>query len=62
MRIEDVRGRLCAMKTISDRMDPTVLKYFGAVDCVSEEDLTKRVYESDMEIRRDRARPYSRWL
>jgi len=43
-------------------VDRKVSKWFGLMERVSVERFTKGVYESEVEGRRDRGRPCSRWL
>ena len=51
-----VRGKM------SFRVDRKVSKWFGHAERMSGERLTIRVYEPEVEGRRDRGRPCTRWL
>ena len=55
LRNEEVRRRfLVRGKMLSDRVDRKALKLFGYVRSISGDWLTKRVYESEVEVTRDR--------
>jgi len=47
---------------MSDRVDRTVLKWFGHVERMSEERMTKTLQELSVEDRRDRGKLCRRWL
>ena len=48
-------------ENLSKRVDLKVLKWFGHVERMGSERLTKRVYESEVEGERGRGRPPFRW-
>ena len=47
---------------MSDRVERKVLKRFVHVKCMTEEQLTERVFESEVEGKRDRDRTCMRWF
>ena len=50
------------MREISERVDWNVLNQFGHMEHMSEEQLTERVYKSNVEGRREIGRPYASWF
>ena len=52
-RIEQVRSTVGVIENLSDRVDGNILKWFRHVERVSGKLLTKRMYESKVEGRRD---------
>ena len=46
---------------MSDRVDCKVLKWFGHLKRMSVERLTERIYESDVEGRKDRGKYCTMW-
>ena len=61
-RNDEVRRRVCVRQKMSHTVDRRVLKRFRQVKRMSGEYLAKRVYKSDVEGRRDKCRPCTRWL
>ena len=61
VRNEVVRERVGVSENLSKRVDRKVLKWFGHVERMGSERLTKRVYVSDVEGERGRGRPPFRW-
>ena len=60
-RNEFVRGRVGVQEPLSKRVDRKVLKWFGHVERMGSERLTKRVYMSEVGGVRGRGRPPFRW-
>merc|ERR1712001_819488 len=58
---EDVRERVGVPEKLSKRVDRKVLKWFGHVERMGNERMTKRVYVSEVEGNRGRGRPPFRW-
>ena len=61
IRNEVVRDRVGVPERLSKRVDRKVLKWFGHVERMGSERLTKRVYVSEVEGNRGRGRPPFRW-
>ena len=61
VRNEVVRERVGVPERLSERVDRKVLKWFGHVERMGNERLTKRVYVSEVEGERGRGRPPFRW-
>ena len=61
LRNEVVRERVGVDEKLSERVDRKVLKWYGHVERMSGERLTKRVYRSEVEGERGRGRPPFRW-
>ena len=59
---EEVRQRVGVDRTLEDRADERVLNWFGHVERMSGERLTKRVYESSVEGSRGRGAPPKGWM
>ena len=55
---EEVRRRVGLDRTLADRADEKVLSWFGHVERMSGERLTKRVYKSSVEGSRRRGAPW----
>ena len=62
MRNEVVRRRVGVSEKLSKRVDRKVLKWFGHVERMGGERLTKRVYTSEVRGTRGRGRPRLRWI
>lgn len=62
VRNEVVRRRVGVPETLSKRVDRKVLKWFGHVERMGSERLTKRVYTSEVRGTRGRGRPRLRWI
>ena len=62
VRNEVVRQRVGVHEKLSKRIDRKVLKWFGHVERMGSERLTKRVYMSEVGGRRGRGRPPTRWI
>merc|ERR1711905_52257 len=62
LRNEEVRERVGVPEKMSNRVDRKVLKWFGHVERMGGERLTKRVYMSEVEGVRGRGRPYFRFI
>ena len=60
VRNEVVRERVGVSEKLSKRVDRKVLKWFGHVERMGNERMTKRVYVSEVEGNRGRGRPYFR--
>ena len=61
VRNEVVRERVGVPEKLSERVDRKVLKWFGHVERMGNERMTKRVYMSEVEGERGRGRPPFRW-
>ena len=61
VRNEEVRRRVHVERELSDRVDQSVLRWFGHVERMDEERLVKRVMNSDVEGNRPRGRPRFGW-
>ena len=61
VRNEVVRERVGVPEKLSKRVDRKVLKWFGHVERMGNERMTKRVYVSEVEGNRGRGRPPFRW-
>ena len=61
-RNEVVRERVGVPEALSKRVDRKVLKWFGHVERMGNERLTKRVYRSEVGGVRGRGRPPFRWI
>ena len=61
VRNEVVRERVGVPEKLSGRVDWKVLKWFGHVERMGSERMTKRVYMSEVEGQRGRGRPPFRW-
>ena len=61
-RNEVVRERVGVPESMSRRVDRKVLKWFGHVERMGGERLTKRVYMSEVRGERGRGRPPFRWM
>ena len=61
VRNEVVRERVGVPEKLSGRVDRKVLKWFGHVERMGSERMTKRVYMSEVEGQRGRGRPPLRW-
>ena len=61
MRNEVVRERVGVPEKLSNRVDRKVLKWFGHVERMGGERMTKRVYMSEVDGVRGRGRPPFRW-
>ena len=59
---EEIRRRVGVDRTLEDRADERVLNWFGHVERMSAERLTKRVYESSVEGARGRGAPPKGWM
>ena len=59
---EEVRRRVGLDRTLADRADEKVLSWFGHVERMSGERLTKRVYKSSVEGSRRRGAPPKGWM
>ena len=62
VRNEEVHRRVGVHGTLSERMDKRVLSWFGHVERMEENRLTKRVYKSSAEGVRGRGRPKLGWM
>ena len=61
VRNEVVRERVGVTESLSKRVDRKVFKWFGHVERMGGERMTKRVYVSEVEGERGRGRPPFRW-
>ena len=61
LRNEVVRERVGVRENMSKRVDRKMLKWFGHIERMKSERLTKRVYMSGVEGGRRRGRPQFRW-
>jgi len=61
VRNEVVRERVGVPEKLSGRVDRKVLKWFGHVERMGSDRMTKRVYVSEVEGERGRGRPPFRW-
>ena len=57
-----MRERVGVPETLSKRVDRKVLKWYGHVERMGSERLTKRVYMSEVGGERGRGRPPFRWI
>ena len=62
VRNEVVRRRVGVSEKLSKRVDRKVLKWFGHVERMGSDRLTKRVYMSEVDGTRGRGRPRLRWI
>ena len=62
VRNEEVRRRVHVERQLSDRVDQSVLRWFGHVERMDEERLVKRVMNADVEGNRPRGRPKFGWM
>ena len=62
MRNVVVRERVGVTEEMSKRVDRKVLKWFGHVERMGDERLTKKVYKSEVGGVRGRGRPHFRWI
>ena len=56
------RRRVSVRVKMSDRLDGKNFECIRHVECLGGERLTQRVYEFEVEERRDRGSPDTRWL
>ena len=49
-------------KNLIDSVNRNVLKWFGHMECMSEEWLARKVYESEVEGRKNRGMLYMKWV
>ena len=59
---EEVRGRCGVVVDVLESVKRNTLRWFGHVERMESERLTKRVYESEVEGQRGRGRPRTRWI
>ena len=57
-----MRHTVGAGEKLSERVDSKILKWFGHMERMNAERLTKRVHDSELEGRRERGRPCTMWL
>ena len=62
MRNVAVRERVGVKEEMSKRVDRKVLKWFGHVERMGDERLTKKVYKSEVDGERPVGRPRCRWI
>ena len=62
MRNVVVRERMGVKEKMSKRVDRKVLKWFGHVERMGDERLTKKVYKSEVGGERGIGRPRFRWI
>ena len=62
MRNVAVRERVGVKEEMSKRVDRKVLKWFGHVERMGDERLTKKVYKSEVGGERPVGRPRFRWI
>ena len=56
------RGRCRKNVSVSSRIDQGMLRWFGHVERMGDEKMTKRAYESDVRGARRRGRPRKCWM
>ena len=62
VRNEEVRRRVQVEKQLSERVDQSVLRWFGHMERMDEERMVKRVMNADVEGNRGRGRPRLGWM
>ena len=62
IRNEVIRGEVGVMRDLAGRAESCVLRWFGHVERMDGERMTKRIYGSWVEGRRDRGRPNKGWM
>ena len=62
VRNEEVRRRVGVKRSLSERAEERSLSWFGHLERMSDERLTKRVYDSDVGGTRRRGRPCLGWM
>ena len=62
VRNEEVRRRAQVERPLSERVDQSVLRWFGHMEQMDEGRLAKRVMNADVEGHRPRGRPKLRWV
>ena len=61
MKNEDIRMG-CGLKyKLSERVDQSVMRWYGHMERMSEERLVKRIYRAGVDGMRGRGRPRTRW-
>ena len=62
VRNEEVRRRAGVDKSMSDRVDQRVLRWYGHMERMGEERLVKKVWVAEVDGVRPRGRPRRRWM
>ena len=62
VRNEEVRRRVGVDRSLADRVDQRVLRWYGHMERMNEERLTKRVWRAEVDGVRPRGRPKMRWM
>ena len=62
VRNEEVRRRVHVEKQLSERVDQSLLRWFGHMERMDEERMVKRVMNVDVEGNRTRGRPRLGWI
>ena len=62
VRNEEVRRRVGIQETLSERMDRRVLSWYGHIERMDDDRLTKRIYKANARGARVRGRPKMAWM
>jgi len=62
VRNDEIRRRCRKKGSVSERMDQSILRWFGHVERMDGDRMAKQVYESEMQGRRCRGRPRKKWM
>ena len=62
LRNEEIRRRMGVTKEMAERVDESVLRWFGHMERMDEERLTKRVWKMEVAGQRGRGRPRYGWM
>ena len=61
IRNVDIRTRCGSKMSLMDRADQSMLKWFGHMERMENDRMTKRIYIAEVEGNRGRGRPRRRW-
>ena len=62
VRNEEIRRRYGLQRSLSERGEAAVLRWFGHVERMEGERLMKKIYRAEVEGNRGRGRPKRRWM
>ena len=62
VRNEEIRRRCRKKASVGERMDQSILRWFGHVERMEDDRLARKVYESEMQGPRCRGRPRKGWM
>ena len=59
---EEIRRRCGFQRSLSEREEAAVLRWFGHIERMEGERLVKKIYRADVEGSKERPRPKRRWM